>query len=615
MSDIVNHFLDAAIAILIIFLVPLIYFGQKQDALVQTLVYTETNSLVSEIRSNGYLTRDRYDLFLENLSDTGLLYDISMEHRHEVHEPEYRLRTAQEVIDEQNSTYTGSNVYTYRPVTTDIPVVSDPVNTGALNTETNASVLASAVNTPASAGHVHTDSCYNGTKHVHIGNATSGGGCYGTYQAHQHISSCYTTSYCDGTWTGGYATTYRMYFNCSFCGKSTGGWAETTTTSGTPSPHVWTCSYCWKRNSTPFSIVSVSSDWYGHCTKCPAGITSSMNMQGVSHGTTTSLNCSRTGEYTLNCGKTEGAYYNGNTQVFPICSQLITSIIATHTVQTVAIGDPLITTCTASYLDGSTKVIVGTTSFSTSSPVQNQTVTITYNYMIGETSYSKSCNITVTVIPRSKTCAKGHLYNLNSDGSDPGCPYCRSWLASLVITYPSTGSLTIYRGTTLSENGVTLLATYLDGHTQLLTNQYVDNLDSVYVGTQNVTISYKGKYVYLTVVTKRNLKQCSVCNRNYELYPDGSDPGCPFCKARTPIFTGNVLEYYNENYTNEILKELYEGEGIYYFTNKDCLVINVQNNSRSWGQKLLSFIYRGLWESNIQTISDGYIREDGNPYR
>ena len=75
----------------------------------------------------------------------------------------------------------------------------------------------------------------------------------------------------------------------------------------------------------------------------------------------------------------------------------------------------------------------------------------------------------------------------------------------------------------------------------------MDNLDKNYVGTQTVTISYKGKNTYLTVTTKRNLTRCSICNRYYELYPDDTDPGCPYCLSLTPIFTGNVLEYVDKN--------------------------------------------------------------------
>ena len=607
-----GHIIDFIVAIALMFIVTLLYFGQKQDTLVQTLVSTETESLVNEIRSQGYLTRERYDGYLEDLSHTGMLYEVSLEHRQSINEPEYRFRTAEEVITEQDTAFTGSNVYTFWPVSTIIPVVTDPVSSGSLNTETNASVLASALNTPTSPSHVHTDACYNGTKHVHTGNSSSGGDCYGTYEAHSHFPSCYTTSYCSGTWTGGWVTQYTARQICSFCGVDSGGSAITTTASGQPAPWQWTCSSCRKRNSTSFGGGTIVGDWTGNCTGCPYGISSSMSMQGVTHGTESTLNCSLTGSYALNCGKTAGLYYNGNTLVYPICNQNVTSITPTHNLQTVAIGDPLITTITANYQDGSTKILVGTTTFSTANVVQNQTVALTYSYTLNAIVYTKTCNITVSVIPRSKNCVNGHTYNLNSNGSDPGCPYCHAWLSSLTIVNPATGSITIYKGTTLPGNGVTLLATYLDGTTQYLYTEYLDNLDNQFVGTQNVTMSYKGKYVSLTVKTKRNLTLCGVCGRYYELYPDGSDPGCPWCQSRTPIFTGNVLAYFDKNYTNEILKELYEGSGTYYFTNNDYILFNVVNRRASWGTRLLASFHPNLGESNIRTSSGGYVRENGS---
>jgi hypothetical protein len=39
------------------------------------------------------------------------------------------------------------------------------------------------------AAHVHNDDCYNGTQHVHTGNSSSGGGCYGTYQSGSRCGS------------------------------------------------------------------------------------------------------------------------------------------------------------------------------------------------------------------------------------------------------------------------------------------------------------------------------------------------------------------------------------------------------------------------------------------
>ena len=224
-------------------------------------------------------------------------------------------------------------------------------------------------------------------------------------------------------------------------------------------------------------------------------------------------------------------------------------------------------------------------------------------------SETKTCTITISVIPRTKLCLNGHTYNLNSDGSDPGCPYCKAWLRSLELVEPASGSITIDRGTSLSDNGVSLLAVYLDGRTEYLTEGYIDNLDKQYVGAQIVTIGYKGMYASLTVITKRNRILCPVCGRYYELYPDGSDPGCPYCRSRTPVFTGNVMKYYTEHHTKEILKELYEGSGTYYFNDWDNLTITARNVGGSWSNKFLAFF--GFNRGFVQSRYGGYIRKNG----
>ena len=226
-------------------------------------------------------------------------------------------------------------------------------------------------------------------------------------------------------------------------------------------------------------------------------------------------------QWILNCGLTEDSTLD--------CGAMVTSISPTHSSQTVATGDPLITTVLVTHADGSTSTQIGTCNFSTAAVASNRTVTITYSYTVDGVTYSKTCNITVNVVQRTKTCGNGHVYNMNSDGTDPGCPYCKAWIKSLTFVYPTSGVVTIYKGTSLEDNNVTLLATYLDGHTEYLYDEYLNNLDKEYVGTQVVTLTYKGVYKTLTVITKRNLTQCSTCGKYYELYPDNSDPGCPYC--------------------------------------------------------------------------------------
>lgn len=574
-----EHIVDFFIAICIMFLFVLIYFGKKQDLLTQTIVEYKTTEFVDEVRGNGYVTRERFQRYLEEIEQTGISCDISIEHSHHDCEPEYRLRTLEEVLDEQNRNYTGTNTYHYRTISTEIPTVVDPIDNSGLviNTETNESVIANAINKPASPTHIHTDACYNGVRHIHTGSSSSGGGCYGNY---------HSGSSCGASLMGNPERRADVLrFTCRTCWTGTAiGW------------HVYDVYRCSSNILAHYTSVMVS--WYWECNNSACGDSYSRGANPVP----STCESTTSPYYSLNCGKIEGNYYNGNIVVSPICHQIVTSISPTHPVQTVYINEPIITTVEVTYRNGSTKTIAASANFIPNIVVQNRVVTLSYEVF--------TSNVVVTVIPKTKTCTNGHIYNLHIDGSDPGCPYCKAWLKSLTVYHPPGDNISIYRGTTLVENGVTLLATYMDDRTEHITTEYIDNLDMYYIGTQMVTLSYKGKYTYLSVTTMRNMIQCSICGRYYELYPDDSNPGCPDCMSKIPIFTGNVMEYTNKNYTEDILKELYEGDGIYYFNNKDYLTITVKNRSTSWGNRLFKRIYPINGDIFIHVNYGGYIREE-----
>lgn len=266
----------------------------------------------------------------------------------------------------------------------------------------------------------------------------------------------------------------------------------------------------------------------------------------------------------------------------PDCSQIIVSLVPTYPVQTVYTNDPLITTAVATFMDGSKKTVLCNTEYVTKEIVTDQMVVIIYVNEIDGQTYTHIATITVTVIPRSKTCPQGHLYNLNPDGTDPGCPYCKGWLRRLHVYIPSEGKLTIYRNinASLEAEGVCLLAEYLDGSTELIYSGYTDNLDSDYVGIQIVTIGYKGLTTHLTVEVLRNRKQCEVCHLYYNLYLDDTDPGCPYCRAKVPVFTGNVMTYCRNTYRDDIITELYEGSGTYYFRRGDNFIVKIESRNK-----------------------------------
>jgi len=555
--------IDILTGILIIFLSVAIYFNIRTETVKKTLVKEAVRDFLSGAKKEACISIDSYEALIDRLDLTNEIYHIELEHMYEVTEPEYRFRTLEEVLKEQNEAYTGKNEYHYREVITRPPEVYDPVYPGELNSETNESVLEAAINTPANPGHVHTGDCYHGTKHVHTGSSSNGSGCY---------SGGRSSYSCSGTLS--YSGT-NVQQGQAICGQCYGTLNSTMVTA------VYTCSY-----GHPVATLRSNSVY---CSSCGFSYTETGNadLSGRSCGYIYY-------SYKLNCGKIEGRYYDSNgNEVSPVCNQLVISITPTHPVQTVATGDPLITTVRATYLDGSTKVVLGTSDFSTASPCQHQTATIAYSYTLDGETHSLTCTIDVTVVPRTKTCSRGHTYNLKADGSDPGCPYCKAWVDNIRLIYPETSSLTITIGTSLQDNGVRILVTYMDGHTEIITDGYDDNLDSSYLGTMRVTIGYKGAVTYLTVTIICAKTVCEICGREYSLYPDGSDPGCPYCIQRTPIFTGNVLYYEEKEYTDAILDRI-SVQGSYRMQRGDTFTVLIKNKSPSAARKLLRKIFPSL---------------------
>lgn len=572
--------IDIFIGILIIFVSVTIYFGIRTETVMKSMYKSISEEFVSTTKRNGVTTLGDYEDYMERMGTGNSLFDISFEHRYKIIEPEYRFKTLEEIIDEQNKAYPGSNDYHYREVITERPHVDDPINDGNLNTETNESILENAVDTPADPSHVHSDDCYMGHRHSRSGCRYNSGHSHSSSCFHSHSSSCYTT--CSG---GGY--TQSISTSSHYCGGTMTTYARYCSSCGNHIYSVLTCSGY--KPSDPNNICGGGGQY-------PAG----------SHART--LTCSISTSSPI-CGRSEssGGWNCGISQDTTLdCSYLVMSLTPTHSIQTIYINVPLITTAVATYKNGSTKVVVCTTDFSTSTIVKDRSVILKYNYMIDGVSHSKTCTIKVTVIPRNASCSKGHIYNLNDDGTDPGCPYCRAWIDSLRIINPTTSPITITIGTTLQDNNVTLLVTYMDGHTEEVSSGYIDNLDRAYLGRQTVTIGYKGASITVVVTTVRATMTCDICGYIYELYPDGTNPGCPRCIQKTPVFTGNILEYDYLKNTEEILEELY-AKGKYSFNVDDVFSIAVSNKSTNVARQLLRKIYPSLTDRWFTMNKSGHV--------
>lgn len=726
MNKILEFIVDFSAAILIIFLSVMIYFGLRVEAIVAITGQNVVEEFLSDTKKNGYITVEDYENFIGKLSLTGILYDVKFEHKYIVVEPEYRMKTLEEILAAQRAVYEASNIYHYWDVVTEKPEVIIPDNSGlTMNTETNDSILASAVTTP-STGHVHTDSCYTG--HKHKGEDSL----YFTH-THAHDSSCKN-----------YVCTRNIKVRCSNCGSiyiacvaayymdeygsTRTAWVDTINASrcvycnstymsslGDIKEYSYSCGYnrdlngdgindyveyntayqyirdypqnkykathtsgcyTYHQHSSWHDLINTKyAGWtyrdiedFGFANLCiaPAEIFLGMDTyyDGDSNEDWLPNSCDTYVRYVTTYTKENGllfvyggyrryrhlphewtnpgfpetlteeqlknfypadafykifGYYyrsefnvvsgdlvtcdydaaNSNKWILTcgqvenstmICNQKVVSIVPTNPVQAVYTDEPLITTVKATYQDGSTQVVLATTDFSTSSVAAEQTVTITY---ADEAGGKTSATIRVTVIPRSKTCPQGHVYNLENNGADPGCPFCDKWVESIRVLNPITSSITINIGTTLQQNGVTILVRYYDGDTETLTNGYADNLDNMYLGTKLVTIGYKGATTSLMVTTVCLKMTCDICGYTYDLNPDGTNPGCPMCISKTPVFTGNILYYENVDYTQAILDELYE-EKIYRLGLGDVLTVGVENRSSMTAHNLLKKIYWSL---------------------
>jgi hypothetical protein len=81
------------IAIIIMFIAPLLYMAQKQDTISQTYVSNETTNFIDSIKNTGVLSAETYQAFIGKIDVTNNLYNIEIVHAHKVVEPIYYENT------------------------------------------------------------------------------------------------------------------------------------------------------------------------------------------------------------------------------------------------------------------------------------------------------------------------------------------------------------------------------------------------------------------------------------------------------------------------------------------------------------------------------------------
>ena len=104
MEDILISITGIALAVILMFIFPLITMSDRSDDVSQLTVEIATTEFVNDIRQSGKITPERYNQFVQNIGSTGNTYNIQIEVKILDKNP---IRK----VVENNSKSTGQNVY------------------------------------------------------------------------------------------------------------------------------------------------------------------------------------------------------------------------------------------------------------------------------------------------------------------------------------------------------------------------------------------------------------------------------------------------------------------------------------------------------------------------
>ncbi len=75
------------LAVILVFIVPILMFYDRIDAITYNTAYDAVNEFVDTSRQLGEVNSYNYDKFISKLNSTGLIYDIDVEHYKKVYLP------------------------------------------------------------------------------------------------------------------------------------------------------------------------------------------------------------------------------------------------------------------------------------------------------------------------------------------------------------------------------------------------------------------------------------------------------------------------------------------------------------------------------------------------
>jgi uncharacterized protein YbaR (Trm112 family) len=615
----------AIIAVILTVLFPLQYLANTAESNIDFHVDNSTGQISDTIRNKGYLDTATYESYVELLDSTGELYDIEIEDIHPV--------TGEEVSNNNDSDdmFTLSEHNTEEPLCSETNSFHEKVSLLQLSlnnkrySDNSMPLAVDKEDIQSFATHTHTEDCYVGHRHK--------GECYVASDSTLTYVPGHSNVYLDirygGSGSNGWNPVRKIYVYCSTCNYMVAslieydGRGEAAQDGGghrfnkmeliryyyngsnivtfTTSVRQYLTSTTYKDG---YHYNAYSRDYVSN-TQNPiyvSGHTSLLNLYNNYRTLTQDQmknNLNKVGYITaIRCPKC--ASTSGVTPVTvpagspilvctqqqdenPLCSQVVTSITPTTPNQTVNKNGTIVSTATATYLDGHTGVVNCTSNFN-ANVAGVQTVTLTYTGLVGnaKTYGTRTCTIIVTVIDKnleyivaSPTTQIINRYGTPtfsvtayySDGTSAAISYGRYTTSAfdssmagpktITISYTENGvtkstsvtvfvdsisyikvvpnAITVERYTKVEAIPMTITATYLYSGSKVITTGYtISGYSPSVLGNQTATISYTDNGT--TVTTTCNImvthlhKTCSRCGFTYDMNLDNSDPGCPRCK-------------------------------------------------------------------------------------
>ena len=597
--DAFGRVIAIVLAAIAIFLIPIKYIAMNQEEALDTHVYSETVKFTEDIMLQGYLTKDLYNKYLNEINAVNQLYDVEIIHGKSTEGYEIGSNNSGQVISYRKeekvclAAHAVGNSKKGIGRFTPLSLSNNRKNISSIasdTTETNR-IPASLSITPSSyTVYYGSEPTYSllltyddNTSKLITEGYTKTGFTHGagektvifTYTENEKtVFSSVEILVRRNSKSCSHGHTYELdnYDNdngCPICG--------TIIKSISIAPEYITLV---TGSNLPITITAIYLD--EHTEIITLGWTSTYDSNKLGNQLVTVTYEGKVAYASVNvvkslscpiCGLEYDADLTAANPGCPICSKLVISIEATPDIQSMSLGEELKLDVKANYKDGHSQYILDWDSNFNPYKVGAQEVSIFYEAVatkvkvVVESKRDTSCPICAT------------LYNPILYPN--GCPSCSKTVVGIEARLRNGGEK-VQQGSELS---LAIIAIYKDGHRVIRYGGCsIDGYQPNVLGKQVITVRWQNLTTTIRIEIVNTLNKTTCFNGHvYYLEEDGSDSGCPYCMDS--VHSSQSKYYLDCVYMTTILEELAKN-GVYYFEEGDFITLSITPKSTSYLQKL-----------------------------